>query len=253
MNKFRVVNRIGELAAVFTVGLLVAACGGRQTDVDPTAFATGWRSTVTDHLIIFEPPDSPTIDKQAMFAKYCEDVLGQWVKLLELELPEKVKIYRFITNQECEDATGHSAGYVDGYRIYTRIGAPMGGALALAGFHSVDPEAASFDLIRHGFREAFDRLTENPHQKTSILRAEGRWQSLPDLLGPGEITDREAYDAQTASFVAYLIQRHGVAKFKMLWRSVLELGPSLDNIYGGSLQQLEEDWIIHLEREAKKT
>ncbi len=253
MNKFRVVNCIGELVAVLTVALLIAACGTKQPQVDPTAFATGWLSTETDHAIFFEPPDSPTAGKQVMFAKYCEDVLGQWVKLLELELPEKIEVYRFVTNQECEDATGHSAGFVDGYRIYTRIGAPMGGALALAGFHSADPEAASFDPIRHGFREAFDRLTDNPHQKASILRAEGRWQSLPDLLGPGEITDREAYDAQTASFVAYLIQRHGVEKFKMLWRSVLELGPSLEKIYGGTLQELEEDWIVHLEREAKKT
>ena len=108
-------------------------------------------------------------------------------------------------------------------------------------------------MIRHGFREAFDLLTENPHTKTSQLRAEGRWQSLPELISTTQITDQEAYDAQTASFVAYLIQRHGVTKFKMLWRSVLDLGPSLEKIYGGSLQQLEDDWIVHMEREAKKT
>lgn len=252
MNKLHIVNRMGIYVAVIAVSLLVTSCG-KKAHVDPTAFATGWTAIETDHAIFFEPPDSPTISKQSMFADYCENILGQWIKLLQLDVPEKIKVYRFVTNQECEEATGHSSGYVDGYRIYTRVGSPMGGALALAAFNSVDPEAKSFDMIRHGFRGAFDLLTDNPHQKTSQLRAGGRWLSLPELVAGGEITDREAYDSQTASFVAYLIQRHGVEKFKMLWRSVLELQPSLEKIYGGSLQQLEDDWVIHLEREAKKT
>lgn len=253
MNRISCRNRYAIYAVVLVVSFVLAACGKDSSDVDPTSFAAGWRSLETDHAVFFEPPDSPTLPKQAMFADYCENILGQWITLLDLTVPEKIEIFRFVTNQECEEATGHTAGYVDGYRIYTRIGARMGGALALAAFTSVDPEAKSFGMIRHGFREAFDLLTENPHTKTSQLRAEGRWESLPELISTTQITDQEAYDAQTASFVAYLIQRHGATKFKMLWRSVLDLGPSLEKIYGGSLQQLEDDWIVHMEREAKKT
>jgi len=253
MNKLGYLNRLSIYAAILTVSLWLAACGKNGSHVDPTAFAAGWRSIETDNALFFEPPDSPTVTKQAMFADYCQSILGQWITLLELQVPQKIEVYRFVTNQECEQATGHTAGYVDGYRIYTRIGSPMGGALALSAFYSVDPEAESFPMIRHGFREAFDLLTENPHQKTSQLRAEGRWQSLQDLIATQQITDQEAYDAQTASFVAYLIQRHGVDKFKKLWRSVIELEPSLENIYGGSLKELEDDWVVHLEREAKKT
>lgn len=253
MNKIGANTRYAICAVVIVVGVVLASCGKDASDVDPMSFAAGWRSMETDHAIFFEPPDSPTLSKQGLYAEYCDNILGQWMELLDLQVPQKIQVFRFVTNQECEEATGHTAGYVDGYRIYTRIGAPMGGALALSAFYSVDPEAKSFGMIRHGFREAFDLLTENPHTKTSQLRAEGRWLSLPELISSAQITDQEAYDAQTASFVAYLIQRHGVDKFKKLWRSVIELAPSLENIYGGSLQQLEEDWIVHMEREAKRT
>ena len=252
MNIVRSIKWLETGATVLVVAALLTSCGRKQQNIDPTAFAAGWLATETEHMTLFEPPDSPRVSLQMRFAENSEEVLTRLMELLELDLPEKIEIYRFVTNQDCLDATGHSAGYVDGYRIYTRIGAPMGGALALAAFTSVDPEAASFELIRDGFREAFDHLYDNLHQETSRLRAEGRWLPLQELITPGEIADREAYDAQSASFVGYLIQRHGVEKFKMLWRSVLELGPSLEKIYGGSVRQIEEDWIVHLEREAKK-
>ena len=251
MNMIRSIKWLATGTTILTIAALVTACGKKPT-IDPTAFATGWAATETEHTTLFEPPDSPRVSLQTRFAENSEEILTKLMELLKLTLPEKIRIYRFITNKDCEEATGHSAGYVDGYRIYTRIGAPMGGALALAAFTSVDPEANSFELIRHGFREAFDHLYDNLHQETSRLRAEGRWLPLQELIASGQITDREAYDAQSASFVGYLIQRHGIDKFKMLWRSVLELGPSLEKIYGGSVQQIEEDWIVHLEREAKK-
>ena len=53
--------------------------------------------------------------------------------------------------------------------------------------------------------------------------------------------------------MAFLIQRHGNERLKMLWRSVLELGPSLERIYGVSLDQLESEWMSHMAQEAKRT
>lgn len=240
-----------SLALLALATTLVFCGGGRQAG--PARFAAGWVSGETDHIVAFDPPDSPRADLTTQFAHYAESLLVRLTKLMDLEIPEKIEIYRFITNRDCEEVTGHSAGYVGDNRIYTRIGAPMGGAIALAAFSSVDPEVPAFPLIREGFREAFDHPTDNLHRKTFEFRAEGRWQPLADLIAEPEVTDFEAFEVQSASFVAYLIQRHGIEKFKMLWRSVLELGPSLERIYGGTVGQIEADWIMHLEREAKKT
>jgi hypothetical protein len=252
MKLVSILNSSRQTALSIFVIVVVASCSGRQ-EVDPARFAAGWKSAQTEHVIVFEPPDSPRANRTESFAQASEDVLMRLTELMSLDVPDRIEIYRFITNRDCETATGHSAGYVEEYRIYTRIGAPMGGAIALAAFSSVDPDAPSFPMIRDGFREAFDHPTDNLHRRTSELRADGRWLPLKELTLDMGITDREAYEAISASFVAYLIQRHGIEKFKMLWRSVLELVPSLEKIYGGTLEEIEADWIKHLEREAKKT
>jgi hypothetical protein len=246
-------NRLGRSLAIIAAAAIVISCGGGADTEYQAPFAAGWSSESTEHVVVYEPPDSPRLKWTASFAQDNEDILLRLCELMKLEIPERVTVYRFITNQDCESATGHSAGYVKDFNIYTRIGAPMGGAIAIAAFSTVDPEAPSFPLIRDGFREAFDHPTDNLHRKAFELHAEGRYLPLEELIVLDEITDQEAYETQSASFVAYLIQRHGIDKFKMLWRSVLELGPSLEKIYGGTLKQIEADWAMHMEREAKKS
>lgn len=235
------------------LALAVLSCGKTRQEIDPSSFASGWVSEQTEHFTVFDPPQSPRRTHLREFGENCEQAYAELARGLKLDLKGRISIYRFITNQDCETATGHAAGRVEGYRIYTRIGAPVGGAIALAAFTSVDPEAQSFELIKDGLREAFDNESANIHGDAAKLKSEGRWQPLSMLLTPESIADHEAYRVESASFVAYLIQVHGIDKFKMLWRSALDLGPSLERIYGGTLQQIEDDWAGHVEREAKKT
>lgn len=229
------------------------ACGKRRHEVDPLTFSTGWISEETEHFKVFDPPQSPRRAQLRPFAESCEDAYKDLSRLLSLTPKEKISIYRFITNQDCEAATGHAAVYVEGYNIYTRIGSPVGGAIAVAAFTSVDPEAPSFEMIRDGLREAFDNESDNVHGEAARMRTGGRWLPLSAIVNPVSVTDREAYQVESASFVAYLIQTQGMDRFKMLWRSVLDLPTSLQKIYGGTLQEIEDDWVAHLEREAKRT
>jgi hypothetical protein len=253
METNRTKNRLAPPIVLIVAAVLLLSCGGGGEKRHRVPFAAGWLSEATEHVTVYEPPDSPRIKWLASFAQDNEDLLIRLCDLMKLDVPEHVAIYRFVTNQDCESATGHSAGYVEDFNIYTRIGAPMGGAIAMAAFSTVGPEPPAFPLILDGFREAFDHPTDNLHRKAFELQAEGREIPLTELMAMTEITDREAYDTQCASFVAYLIQRHGIDKFKMLWRSALELEPSLEKIYGGTLEQIEADWAKHMEREAKKS
>jgi hypothetical protein len=240
-------------AVVAMVVPALLACGKRRQEIDPSTFSAGWVSEDTEHFKVFDPPQSPRRAQLKAFAESCEEAYKDLSKLLSLTVPEKIAIYRFITNQDCEAATGHAAVFVEGYRIYTRIGSPVGGAIAVAAFTSVDPEAPSFELIRDGLREAFDNESNNIHGEAARLRSGGRWLPLSAIVNPASVSDREAYRLESASFVAYLIQTQGMDRFKMLWRSVLDLSSSLEKIYGGTLQEIEDDWVSHLEREAKRT
>lgn len=240
------------LAVAVAVPALLS-CGKSKSKIDPAKFAAGWVVDSTAHFRLYDPPQSPRLAQLRILAQSCEEAYGNLSALLNLNVTEKISVYRFITNQDCEAAIGHPAVYVDGYRIYTRIGSPVGGAIAVAAFTSVDPEAPSFELIRDGLREAFDNESDNPHSEAAVLKNEGRWIPLSSLVNPSSVTDRDAYRKECASFVAYLIQTQGIDRFKMLWKSVLDLPSSLEKIYGGSLKEIEDDWISHLEREAKRT
>jgi hypothetical protein len=240
-------------AVVMMVVPALLGCGKRHLEVDPTTFSAGWVSEETEHFKVYDPPQSPRRSQLKSFAESCEEAYKDLARLLSLTITEKISIYRFITNQDCESATGHAAVFIEGYRVYTRIGSPVGGAIAVAAFTSVDPEAPSFQMIRDGLREAFDNESSNIHGDVARLRSGGRWLPLATIMNPETVTDRDAYRWESASFVAYLIQTQGIERFKMLWRSVLDLPSSLEKIYGGTIQEIEDDWIAHLEREAKRT
>ncbi|HUU44680.1 MAG TPA: hypothetical protein VM118_03015 [Acidobacteriota bacterium] len=237
------------------VATLFTGCGGQKLEVDPRTFARDWMPVETDHFVFYVPPDSPRASRSLMaFGSVCEDVYEQVVRYLEIEVPEPIHIYQFTTNQDCEETIGHPANFVEAYNIYTRIGAEIGGAVALAMCHAIDPEAKSFPLIKDGLRTVFDERQVNVHREAStLLTQSGRWFTLPELIAGHTGGDEKVYRYATASFVAFLIQRHGHERLKMLWRSVLELGPSLERIYGVPLDQLESEWMSHMAQEAKRT
>ncbi len=253
MSRQHIIQRYWRYLAIASAIPALIACGKRQKTIDPATFAVGWVSDSTAHFRLFDPPQSPRVAQLRVLAQACEEAYANLSKLLNLDVKEKISIYRFITNQDCEAAIGHPAVYVEGYRIYTRIGSPVGGAIAVAAFTSIDPEAPSFEMIKDGLREAFDGESDNIHGDAANLKNGGRWIPLSALVNPSTVTDRDAYRLESASFVAYLIQTQGVDRFKMLWKSVLDLPSSLEKIYGGTLKEIEDDWTAHLQREAKRT
>ena len=236
---------------VFAVGL--GSCGQKTRSGDPAPYAAGWTKFETVHFVLMDPPDSPRASHVSELADACEDVFNQLVTVLKLQVPERIWIYRFVTNQDCENKTGHSAGYVEGYRILTRIGAPLGGAIALAACTSIDPGHQANAFLRNGLREAFDQQDRNVHREAATLLATDHWIPLNECITATTVTDHQAYDVESGSFIAYLIQRHGVEKFKELWRSRQDLATALQKTCGGTIEQISDDWIAHITREANKT
>lgn len=239
---------------VALLGLLtLVSCGRKPESGDPAAFASGWFMHKTEHFTLMDPPDSPRADHMHSMGEACEDIYRQLSALLDVKVQDRIWIYRFVTASDCQRQTGFPPGTVDGHRIYTRIGAPIGGVIAVAACEVIAPGHETFPVVRDGLRKAFDNQTGNVHREASRLRANDLWVSLSDLVDTATILDRDIYNTEAASFVAYLIQRHGVPRFKELWASSGELAAVLERIYGGSIAQMEEDWINHLEREANRT
>jgi len=246
-------KRIACVLLVVGLAAAVGSCGQKTKSGDPAPYAAGWTTFETVHFVLMDPPDSPRAGQVTELADACEGVFTQLVSVLKLEVPQRIWIYRFVTNQDCENKTGHSAGYVEGYRILTRIGSPLGGAIALAACSSIDPGHQPNAFIRNGLREAFDQQDRNVHREAATLHASDHWIPLSEFLSSESITDHAAYDVESGSFVAYLIQRHGVDKFKELWRSRLDLKTALQKICGGTIDQIAADWVAHITREANRT
>lgn len=253
-------KRIDSLAIVATTLCVVVAstwfmgCGSGKQDSGPASFAAEWLLTEIGLFNIYVPPNSKRSRRALLtYGESCNNLLDQVARYLELEPSQPLTIYLFNDNKECEAITGRLAGYVDGTSIYTRIGGKMGGPIAVAACHTIDPEADPPALITDGIREIFERADVNVHRKAAELRADERLLTLVDLILPQASDHREAYETASASFVAFLLQQHGTDRFKMIWRSDLEMQPSLERIYGGSIQQLQDGWNTHITREAQKT
>lgn len=240
------------LCAVLTVGLL-ASCGGEKK-VDPSQFAKDWKKLEMVNFTIYTPPDTPRPRRGIeTFGEACDGNYDYAARQLKIQVEDDIGIYLFTSAEDCKEATGRPASFVDGLNIYTRLGAPVGGLIAEAICNSVDPEAKSFKLIRDGVRNLFDERDRNVHYEALALRQSPDWPSLEDLLTKQSAGDPEVYKYASASYVAFLIQRYGTDQFFMLWKSVLELKPSLDKIYGGTRQEMQDEWYRVQDRLAKRT
>ncbi len=244
-----ILSTIAALLVLATVN----ACGGSKK-ADPSQFARDWRKLEVVNFTIYTPPDTPRPRRGIeTFGKASDEIYDYAARQLKLSVDDDIAIYLFTSTEQCEAATGKPASFVDGLNIYTRLGAPTGGLIAEAMCNSIDQKAASFKLIRDGIRNLFDERDRNIHFEALAFRESDKWPSLEDLLAKQSADDPELYKFASASYVAFLIQRYGTDQFHMLWRSAIELRPSIESIYGGTLPEMEEEWFRIQDKLAKRT
>lgn len=234
--------------------MALVSCGGREAKIDPEQFARDWKKLEVINFTVYTPPDSPRPRRGIEnFGKACDDTYDYVSRQLKIEVKDDIGIYLFTSTEDCQKATGRPASFVDKVNIYTRLGAPVGGLIAEAMCNSIDQEAPSFKLIRDGVRNLFDERDINVHYEAAGLRQSSDWPTLEDLLYKQSAGDTTVYKYASASFVAFLIQRYGTDQFQMLWRSVLDLRPSIEKIYGGTLPEMEAEWFRIQDKLAKRT
>ena len=245
-------TRTALIAVVATVAM--ASCGQKADTVNPAAFARGWKTYEGINFTLYAPANSPR-PRRGLEAtvKACDDIYDLVARQLNVSTDHDIKIYMFTTSEDCQVATGKPASFVEGLTICTKLGAPVGGLVAEAVCNSIDPEAKSFPLIRDGIRNLFELRDVNVQLEAAARRVKGNWPTLEDLLYKQSCDDQEIYQYASASFVAFLIARYGTDQFKMLWRSVLDLRPSIEKIYGGTIPQMEEEWFRTQDKLAKRT
>jgi hypothetical protein len=243
-----------ENLTALVVLVAFTSCGGGANKADPQQFAKDWRSTQAVNFTVYTPPNTPRPPRGIeTYGKACDEIYDYVGRQLKLEVEDDIAIYLFTSEEDCKVATGRSAGFVEGLNIYTRLGAPVGGVIAEAICNSADREAKSFKLIRDGIRNLFDERDRNIHHEALAYRLSSHWPTLEDLINKQTAGDPEVYKFASGSYVAFLIQRYGTEQFHQLWRSNLELWPALEKIYGGTLPQMEEEWLRIQDKLAKRT
>lgn len=241
------------LAGLLATGVFVS-CGRGDSKIDPQEFAKDWKATKAFNFTVYTPSDTPRPKRGVdAFAISCDQTYDYVAGQLKVQVEGDIGVYLFTSDEDCKAATGRPASFVEGLNIYTRLGAPMGGLIAEAICNSVDPEAKSFKLIRDGVRNLFDERDQNVHYEALVLRGQTNWPTLENLIERQTDENPAVYKFASASFTAFLIQRYGIDQFWMLWRSVLDLRQSIEKIYGGTLPQMEEEWLRIQDKMAKRT
>lgn len=243
------------LAAIaLTLMLANWSCSDKPAELNPQTFADGWKKYEGVNFTMFAPPDSPRPERGLRATvKACDDIYDHVARRLEIRTEKDIHIYMFTSSPDCEKATGRPAGFVEGLSICTKLGDPVGGLIAEAMCNTTDLEAKSFPLLREGIRNLFDMRDVNVHFEAAAVRDTGDWPTLEDLLYRQRAANPEVQKYASASFVAFLISRYGIDQFKMLWRSSLDLRPSIEKIYGGTIPQMEEEWFRVQDRLAKRS
>lgn len=253
MERFSAMT-IRRAAVTATILAILVSCGGGGKQADPGTFAKDWRKLEAVNFTVYTPKDTPRPRRGIeTFGRACDETYDYVSKQLRIEVEDDIGVYLFTSTEDCQAATGKPASYVDKLNIYTRLGAPVGGLIAEAMCNSLDLDAPSFKFIRDGVRNLFDERDINIHFEAVALRQTREWPTLEDLLYKQSASDPEVYKYASASFVAFLIQRYGTDQFHMLWRSVLELRPSIEKIYGGTLPDMEAEWFRIQDKLAKRT
>lgn len=229
---------------ILAISVLAVASCAKEKKADPGLFAKDWRKLEFVNFTVYTPPDTPR-RRQGLesFGQACDDTYEYIARQLKIEVVDDIGIYLFTRDEDCVTATGRTANFAEKLNIFTRIGAPIGGLIAETMCNSLDPEAPSFKLVRDGVRTLFDERDVNIHYEALSVRKSRPWPSLDELVTKQSFSDPTAYKYACASFVAFLIQRYGTDQFHALWRSSLDLPTSLQRIYGGSLPEMEAEWI----------
>lgn len=138
----------------------------------------------------------------------------------------------------------------------------------------------SFEFLRQGLQSFFSNRIDKPHLRvaglgdtafsfseiTSLAETDNLPQSLHDNIydsfdspaAPagmslsgfsslmrsegGQSPYRYELEAEAGSFVSYLLDEHGVERFRALWKAD-SLSAGAERVYGMNLNQLEENWL----------
>jgi len=223
----------------------------------------------TTHFDIYYPQDSTAAREIERIAPQRDRGFAEICQFLGRDSDVRIRLVFFADGQTKQRATGHQGGgwaygntivevynekeRLDPYHETTHIlMGPFGGPPALfnEGFAVYISEKLGARAL-----EGLGGGRATIHQRAKELKDSVEWIELPELLGYTEIGSERtrppvAY-AEAASFVKFLLDSYGKDKFLQAYRTLQNSNDEavqqqnmrkLTEVYGRSLESLEEQW-----------
>lgn len=238
---------------VLLLGCLLVLSGCGSETIDTSVIKKNWQEYTTEHFRFYFPDDSPRARRMPFFSAECEEIFGHVIGVLGVQPEQAIDFFLFTTEAQGDSLIGRSCGFFAEGQIFLCIGQHPGGSIALAGCYLIDPQAASFDLLKTGMYELYSRVAVNIHAETFAFERKNRFIPLVELTDNTLLHDRVVYQTEAASFCAFLLTRYGADRFRALWRAERGLAESIEQVYQLKPEVFEKQWQEFYRRESTRT
>ena len=214
-----------------------------------------WQTIATKHFTIYHETNSATVPRLEEMQR---NITASRASVLQLirhdDFPDRIHVFLVDSRSRMKDLMGAEqfGGAIASIRVvFAVVNATNNGCSThefchvIAGAVWGKPER----WIDEGFASYSDERWRNRETIVGQLAEQGRLLPLKTLAEDFLKQPEWVAYHQSASFLGYVIERHGWEKFKQIWRGGFK---SIPRVLGRSVEEVESDWRARLPAELPK-
>lgn len=250
-NDVTIENTAPEGAVKALVGLFLSMSGDVWFDDLEVAKSTGgkpaygdWLSVETKHLLLRFPQDHPRLKAMKELGEQLDARYEDIVKRLGVEYADRITVYLYRDNEQGKILAGRDLDFAnpEGRAVHQRPNSTPSHeivhCIALKMGHS------QTGLFGEGIAVWLDgQPFEHHHKVATELLAKGELPAMKALLGA--FRDQPQGYPAAGSFCGWLLDTHGILKFKRLYTQT-EPDASSTSVLGKSWDEIDADWRAFL-------
>jgi len=236
---------VAAIACILVGLLILAACGKKESEIDPSKYA-GWKLYSYGHFNIHYDPRSSWGPKMADLARGYERFLTEICGILEMPVPEeKIELYIYVPGPEGKEITGRTLPFSTANSIHWDALYPYGYQLTKFLLAKKGIEPGNFHVMNEGVPHLLDFSGINYHDKTNRLVNSGKFVPLAEL-GDNNRFDSLAFPikrSESASLCGFIMYNYGLERLFMLWKSSVGWQRSIETIFQSPIDEFEKKWL----------
>jgi hypothetical protein len=209
----------------------------------------GWKQYFDEFVIIYTPPDSALLERVPAIATRIKRVFMENAYRLHVQVPMPMIFYLYNNTTEIEERTDCTNTCVKGNIVHYMLFTPLGQPVMMRLLPDFDPDGTPYKYVYEGIITLLNYSGKNYIEVAYIDMYNDSLPSMQTLIDNDKyLTVDSTRRARTAAaFLQYLTEPPWAPDSVLsLYKSNKPPAEALQDIFGKSPQELEEDWHEYL-------